>query len=381
MNINNVVVTLFSIGLLIFFMYSMNAWFASFILNFKILVYIPFCMCLGIVPFYKLFNINSKKIILSIIYVYALFYLKLGSYILLTPVVLYIFLTKEVQYDVYHKLTKYLAILLSISLSLHIIIRFVDVSPFLPPYVTETYGIYDNYFFYIRHHGDYAERYNAFFNEPGHLGMIMAFLVYVNDFNLRDKYTLIFFVNLLFSLSLAGYILLIVGFIIRLYYTKREMVGQFLFAIFLLCFVGYLATIYDNGNNMINEHIIERLTYDEDNGIKGNNRTERLTDDYFESLTLKTGFLGLMDAEIMEQQGITGAGYKIFLIQYGIWGLLLILCLYYNIYRFNKTENDIILIGYFLVLVLAFVQRAYPLWTSWLIPTIYMCMNCKVYKH
>ena len=41
--------------------------------------------------------------------------------------------------------------------------------------------------------------------------MIMAFLVYVNDYNWKDKCTLIFLLNLLFSLSLAGYVLFFIG--------------------------------------------------------------------------------------------------------------------------------------------------------------------------
>lgn len=379
MIINNVVITLYSIGLLIFFMFSMNAWFAFLDLNY--MVYIPFFMCLCVVPFKGLFYINVRKIILSAIYVFTLFYLDLGGFISLTAVFLYIFLNTKTQYIVYQKITKYLAILLFISLSLHLILQIFDVHPFLPPYVTETYGIYDNYLLYLRHHGGYAERYNAFFNEPGHLGMIMAFLVYVNDYNWKDKCTLIFLLNLLFSLSLAGYVLFFIGLIIHLYDTKRKMLGQFMLSIVFLCFMGYVATIYNNGKNIINETIIERLAYDEDSGIRGNNRTEKITDEYFDSLTLSEAFIGLKNPELMESLGISGAGYKIFVIQYGILGLLLIFCLYYDIYRFNKLEYKLVLLGYFLVLALAFLQRAYPLWVSWLVPTLYMCMNCKEYKY
>ena len=54
-------------------------------------------------------------------------------------------------------------------------------------------------------------RFSGPFAECGHMSMICAFLLYANRFNLQQWYNIVFFISVLFSLSLAGYVLLGLG--------------------------------------------------------------------------------------------------------------------------------------------------------------------------
>ena len=70
-----------------------------------------------------------------------------------------------------------------------------------------------------------------------------------------------------------------------------------------------------------------------------------------------------------ENQYIQGAGYKLYLMKYGIIGTFLIFLFYYTIYR--KSQNRKLMCSMLIVYILAFLQRAYPFWTSWIM--IFTC--------
>ena len=69
-------------------------------------------------------------------------------------------------------------------------------------------------FLLVQNEYQLINRFQSVFLEPGHLGMISALLLYVDGYRLKRSEGVILCVSILISLSLAAYMLLLVGFLL-----------------------------------------------------------------------------------------------------------------------------------------------------------------------
>lgn len=261
--------------------------------------------------------------------------------------------------------TRWLAILLIPALLIYWALFFVDL-PSFGKFVHPVYVPFDNYIFYLQTTWDngVVTRFNAFLLEPGHLALLCSFLLIANRFRFKEcKWLIILTISIIFSFSLAGYLLAFVGFILL-------KVDSILKALAIIAFTAVLVIgvqTFTGEESSINKLILERLERDESQGIKGNNRFAGDTDFVYDK-ALKSGdvWTGLSDRVNMDM--ILGAGYKIYVIQYGFIGALLALFIYLTLipphpdYRFTAA--------FLIVLILCFIQRSYPGWYSWLFPYV-----------
>ena len=270
--------------------------------------------------------------------------------------------------SIYRFVVKSMAYILSIGFIIFVIDLIIDLPPI--NYVTiGDYNPFENYIFLIKSQ-NLREffRYNGPFAESGHMSMICAFLLYANKYDFKRWYNIVFLISVLFSLSLAGYVLFALG--LALYSIKS--IKNILTVVFLGVFV-YLGVtqLWNNGDNPVNEIIFSRLEYDEDKGISGNNRFSYDTDKYYENLSLTDRLLGVGLNEYnkgVEQGVISGAGYKIYIIINGVIGCLFVLMIYYCISLLSKNRRYAI--GFLILFIASFLQRAYPTWMSWLLPFV-----------
>lgn len=132
--------------------------------------------------------------------------------------------------------------------------------------------------------------------------------------------------SLVISFSLAGYVTTIIGYGIYLK-SKKSDFGRYVCFIALLLGSFLFLSNYKDGKNYLNENIFNRLQVDSNKGIKGNNRSLGQLDIYFSKYARSGDLLmGVSPDEIRiindnstgRENGIAGAGYKIFFIQYGI---------------------------------------------------------------
>ena len=228
--------------------------------------------------------------------------------------------------------------------------------------------VYTNYWLCIRG-AFYDIRFNSFFLEPGHTAMIAAFTIMANNFNLKDKYVLTILICSLFTFSLAGYVLFIAGYLMKRVFQNsfREAFKSVLRYVALLACSYFVAINYNGGDNLVNMLIVERLQYDDEVGISGNNRTGERTDDTFydfmRSSEVLTGMPPSKYSSYRDEDLIRGAGYKLYIMQKGIVGTILIFVFYFMLYRKGKSRS---LMSCMLVMyILAFIQRAYPMWAAW----------------
>lgn len=216
----------------------------------------------------------------------------------------------------------------------------------------------------------YPFRFHSVFLEPGHTAMIGAFTLYANKYQFKKPAVIVILICCLFTLSLVGYILIPLGYaIVKMlnssYFVvfKNLMLSCIIFASIILC-----GLYYNGGNNHLNEFILERLELDDEKGIVGNNRTSDYTDLLFDRSIKNGNAIWGMSQQRYKQlrfsDDIHGAGYKIYILQKGIVGTVLIFFFYFFLYRTSREKS--FALGLFILYILSFIQRAYPFWYSML---------------
>lgn len=278
---------------------------------------------------------------------------------------------------------KSIALILLPGMVLHIILLVVGILP-VPVIEHPGNSVYKffNYWILLRGSALYeAEgiRFQSIFLEAGYTGTMLAFLLYLGRFNFKKKENIVILIGLLLTLSLAGYLIAIIGYFIYLRSQNVNILQQvkYLFLLLLVCFV---STQYNDGHNIINEKILERLKFDEKKGIKGNNRTGETADYYYERF-LQTGDLWtgighsnlkrINDSNADESNfntQIRGAGYKIYFITNGIITAIFYLMFYYFLGPCSFKRRHLYMNGFLILIIITFIGSAYPSSFSWIIP-------------
>ncbi|MDE6018202.1 MAG: hypothetical protein K2G85_05250 [Muribaculaceae bacterium] len=261
--------------------------------------------------------------------------------------------------------TKWYAILLIPALILYWIVLFIPL-PSMGTFEHDGYPPFINYIFYIKNtfDGFRMERFNAFFLEPGHQAIVSSFLMMANRFDFKKcPWLIVLMIAIIFSLSLAGYLLTLIGFLL----LKINSVTKALITLGSVVAIVLGAILWDGGDNTLNEMIIARMEYDKSEGIKGNNRFFNNTDFVF-NRTLGTKYFWISTKSHSNMKLIGGAGYKIYILHYGMVSALLALMLYLSV--IPSRPNLRYTISFFILIALCFMQRAYPYWYAWLFPYI-----------
>jgi hypothetical protein len=270
-------------------------------------------------------------------------------------------LKDEFKIKVFDFLTKGMGILLGVSL-------FFYVSHLLGlPLPSSTIGVSTlgytgiNYYFFLTNLEliDFY-RFRSIFAEPGHLTMGLMLLLFANKFNMRNKWVVVLMLAQLFTLSLAGVVA--IGFSLLVYSFSRQIntlvprliIGAVI--VFSFFFVGSLGE-----DDLLYLAIVSRLTVNENTGrLHGNNRTDADTDAFYEKYSETSDFffgLGNETTSAIVSEG--GAGYKIFLIRFGLISAVFVLA-FYLAFALNYRQYEVFC--FFLLLMLLLSQNAYPFW-------------------
>lgn len=360
---------------LIWLLLSSFMWIIFFLPERKPLLFVNAIMllCLPFLGFKITFNrkILLPGIILVIITFYFASIYHLFSYGLLMfctyfPALILVVLPKQYKVDLLRYITKWYAILMMCSIVLFLLTLRGQLSPplgvFLAP--NDFYEPFYNFGLYLKYYSRFTDipRFNAFFLEPGHQAIVSFFILMANRMDFKKNiYTITISIAILLSLSLAGYVLCAIAWICLRLKNIRGIIQ--IMAAFVLFMTGI--QLWNGGDNIINETIVSRLSFDEEKGISGNNRFFESTDYLYDVMVrdgdLMTGMHGKADEE-----DIAGAGYKIYLLHFGLLGALLVLAYYISLIPKNVDRQYAL--TFLFVIFLCFLQRAYPDWYSWLLP-------------
>lgn len=261
--------------------------------------------------------------------------------------------------------TKWYAILLIPALIVYWLTLFTGV-PSIGNFEHPTYPPFINHIFYLETTYDYGTfvRFNAFFLEPGHQALLSTFLLFANRYRFKERPLLwVLVVAILFSFSLAGYILSFIGYA----FLKIDSIlkGLAFVAVSVAVVIGFQT--YAGVDNSVNKLILERLERDNSQGIKGNNRFSENTEMIYKRC-VKDGDVWHGVSDKVDMNLVTGAGYKVYVLHYGIIGALLALALYIALIPPQPSMR--FTVSFLLLFVMCFMQRSYPGWYAWLFPYV-----------
>lgn len=293
--------------------------------------------------------------------------INLGVYTFLSylPALYLIHLPLHYLKDLLEFTTKWYAILLIPALIVYWLTLFTGV-PSIGSFDHPNYPPFINHIFYIETTYDYGTfvRFNAFFLEPGHQALLSTFLLFANRYRFKERPLLwVLVVAILFSFSLAGYILSFIGYA----FLKIDSIlkGLAFVAVSVAVVIGFQT--YAGVDNSVNQLILERLERDNNQGIKGNNRFSENTDKIYKEC-VKNGDVWHGVSDKVNMNLVTGAGYKVYVLHYGIIGALLALLLYIALIPPQPAIR--FTVSFLILFVLCFVQRSYPGWYAWLFPYV-----------
>ncbi|MDE6023649.1 MAG: hypothetical protein K2G13_09140, partial [Muribaculaceae bacterium] len=318
-----------------------------------VVVNVIMIVCLSMMPIKIKFDyqIGITTVILILLSIWYVWIdgpvMGLITFLMYFPVLCLLQLPLEYKKELLQFSTKWYAILMIPALIIYWLSLLTTV-PSVGLFVHPNYKPFINHIFYIETTFDYGHfvRFNAFFLEPGHQALLSTFMLIANRFRFRKCVWLWPLVlAVLFSFSLAGYLLLALGFVL----LKIDNIWKGIAAgvVFTAIVIG--AINLSDGNNAFYELIIQRLEKDDSQGIKGNNRYFNDTD-FIYSKAVKKGDIwgGVKDKTNMDLVG--GAGFKIFIINYGLIGVLLTLLFYLSVipnhpdYRFTISFLIVIIL-------------------------------------
>lgn len=326
----------------------------------------------------KELKLTSKSILISSFFLICLLFFNgglddlskfVGAFFFSLNVLFILSLKDDTKNEIFNFFLKGMAIILAPSIVVFILVLtgfgFPNLGLIVHP--QHEFYFYFNYIFVLI--GTYGVRFNSVFCEPGHLGMIIAMMLFVDNYKFKNATTIILVLSLILTLSLAGYLLLLGGYFLRNSIVNfKQIVKKGLIALILILLL--LVVVYQIGgkDNIVTELIIDRLEYNEDSGsISGDNRISNKTERIFNEMSLTDLWFGMNNSEykmLVEYEIIAGAGYKLFIMENGIIAILAVFILYLSLVSYSKNKK----LGYLLLLLysISFIQRSSVFWSSML---------------
>lgn len=243
---------------------------------------------------------------------------------------------------------------------------FINLPYVITKHYNSFYAPFKNYIiFVVTQTGDlgWFTRFTAIYSEPGHLSMACAILLYINGYTLRKWQNLVLTISVIWSFSLAGFLLYFGGLILYIL-AKSKRIGKTLMRIIggtsLLVILG-LSYYSPTNDDIVSVKILSRLEFDESKGIAGNNRNSINFDQYYdEFISGEDKWLGIGRGEVSEMFGGTGnSSYKNYVLGNGIIGMLAILFLMGTFLFCYPSRKGF---GLMILLMVSFLQRPYFLW-------------------
>ena len=231
-----------------------------------------------------------------------------------------------------------------------------------------------DYRYFLRSYG-LIPRFQSLFLEPGHVGTICSLILYVNNYDFKKPINYIYLFSALFSLSLASYVLIVIGYIIKILISNKS---KFKILVALVCFSSVLLGLYlatkENEDSVLQQKIFKRLEF-EDGEMAGSNRYSVTFEAFYDAKMsdVNTMIFGLGNQfNIQDYPG--NAGYKIYVIQNGWLATLFLFLMYLSLTVEYKSLKSL---GFLLLFILSFTQRAYA--TTYILMILYIvslpCLN------
>lgn len=264
--------------------------------------------------------------------------------------------------------------IIAVSIAYFLLHFIIDLPYFIYYSSNDFYAPFKNYILFViesEHDFGWFTRFQSIYTEPGHLSMICAILLYINEYSLKKWQNIVMTIGLIWSFSLAGFILYFIGLTLFLICRSKN-ISKTIFKIiasFSLLIVMGIAYYSPTNNDMLSVMILSRLEFDESKGISGNNRNSSVFDNYYDNF-LKSDkvLMGIGKDEMRRTFYATGnSSYKNHVIENGIIGTLAI---FFLMTMFLFCYPSRMGFGLMLLLIASFIQRPYFMWAIECMPYI-----------
>lgn len=215
--------------------------------------------------------------------------------------------------------------------------------------------VIQNYILFIQVEHDFLIRFYSVFDEPGTIGTLIAFVLYGNKYNFKDKRNVVLLISAVFTFSLAFYILLGVGIVIQ----KVKGLKTILLYGFLLTIVGISIVYFLQNDATFNVTVLDRFN---NIGDSMESRESRYLVVFYENFVNTQEFFYGKGRDFLLEYGwmFTGQSYKFFILEFGILGLLVLFLTYFSFIKVYNTYT----IGLLILFTISFIQRPFAL-LSW----------------
>lgn len=290
--------------------------------------------------------------------------------------------------EVLSSVIKLLAVLLVLGIALHLVLLVIGIVPSkIIRYPSSVLYAFYNYGVLLKSATEYEAsgiRFQSVFLEPGYCGTLLAFLLHAVRYDFKKRENVVLLISLFLSLSLAGIITFVTGYVLNGWAERKNMTAYFAFGIILGAIVLF-GINYNQGDNVVNEMVLSRIMPDEEDSQR-NQRNSIGADIYFESL-FETGewLHGLGNERIAMINGedlgtaevsygedvIRGAGYKIFILKFGVLAVLVAFLFYLFVGPMWLGWTNRYAWSFLLLIIITFIPTSYPMSHSWTLPYVF----------
>lgn len=280
----------------------------------------------------------------------------IGIFIMILPIYIVLTMHREYQMAFLQKFNSVIAVLVTISL-LAFILHLIGLPLPYRSYEWKSYPFNDYNFFLIIPSLFYAlERFQFVFTEPGYFGCLMVFLIFLNKYDFKKWEVWVFFLALIFTYSLAGYIFFFLGLAPFILHNSNSKF-KYLFILVLL-FGGFVYLNSSSEQNFVTEMFSYRLQM-ENGKLAGYNRTTDSFEIWFNNSFIPSGkwlFGANNEFERMfAGDELVGVDLRAYIARYGIIPLLFYFSSMIYFYRKHKTKYGL----WYLLLFALFYYRGY----------------------
>lgn len=243
----------------------------------------------------------------------------------------------------------------------------------LPHYhIVATVGNYsfENYIFFLlddRFAVQLIPRFHSVFLEPAHLAIACVALLLTQVGLWKRWYNIVIFVALIISFSLAGYVLMIFM-LFGASWMRRQAIIRKIFALVCVCAAIVVVSIfYNDGDNLVNNLIIQRLEMKDDGKLEGDNRVSEGFEKVYDHFVQSDSFLFGEGQDKYERYNVGGnAGYRVFFYVYGLISFIFLVVFYitFSAYSHNTRSKWVM----FMIASMSFIAHAIPLKFYFFIP-------------
>ncbi len=269
-------------------------------------------------------------------------------------------LREELIIDCLKFVTKWLALILVVSGGFYLLFLLGVDLPHTTLALSENSrkGSLENYYVFVFAYEMFGmPRFYSIFLEPGYLTLGVAPLLFIYKYNVKNRYVLILLLSQLLSFSLAGLILLLFGFVYCVICGgEKGKMKKILFGILVMSSV--LIALYNLlGYDYFYNTIFSRLVI-ENGTLSGDDRSSLYLDQVYNNMMRTSSMWVGTDFDVsFSEKGVSG--YKLFAVQNGIIGVVLVMLAYISLASVNNLRLNY-LTGFVILCLLLLYQNSYP---------------------